>query len=53
MLRYLTRANTGPLSAEGLAEIYAQICDLLKADPGTCFPPLPKPVAAPAPQASA
>jgi chorismate mutase / prephenate dehydratase len=30
MLRYLTRANTGPLSAEGLAEIYAQILDLTK-----------------------
>jgi chorismate mutase len=30
MLRYLTRANTGPLSAEGLAEIYTQILDLTK-----------------------
>lgn len=30
MLRYLTRANRGPLSAEGLVEIYAQILDLTK-----------------------
>ena len=30
MLRYLTRANRGPLSTEGLAEIYAQILDLTK-----------------------
>ncbi len=30
MLQYLARANRGPLSAEGLAEIYAQILDLTK-----------------------
>ncbi len=30
MLRYLSRANRGPLSAEGLAELYAQILDLTK-----------------------
>ncbi len=30
MLSYLTRENTGPLSTEGLAEIYAQILDLTK-----------------------
>jgi chorismate mutase len=30
MLRYLTRANHGPLSAKGLAEIYAQVLDLTK-----------------------
>jgi chorismate mutase len=30
MLRYLTRANRGPLSAEGLAELYAQVLDLTK-----------------------
>jgi chorismate mutase len=30
MLQYLTRANRGPLSAEGLEEIYAQILDLTK-----------------------
>ena len=30
MLTYLTRANHGPLSTEGLAEIYAQVLDLTK-----------------------
>ena len=30
MLSYLTRANRGPLSAEGLAELYAQLLDLTK-----------------------
>ena len=30
MLVYLTRANRGPLSAEGLAELYAGILDLTK-----------------------
>ena len=30
MLSYLTRANRGPLSSEGLAEIYTQILDLTK-----------------------
>lgn len=30
MLRYLMRANRGPLSAEGLAEIYAHVLELTK-----------------------
>jgi len=30
MLRDLTRANRGPLSAAGLAELYAQVLDLTK-----------------------
>ena len=30
MLRYLTRANRGPLSSEGLRELYAEILDLTK-----------------------
>jgi chorismate mutase len=30
MLQYLTRANRGPLSAEGLSEIYHQLLDLTK-----------------------
>lgn len=30
MLRYLTRANRGPLSADGLSEIYGEILDLTK-----------------------
>jgi chorismate mutase len=30
MLRYLTRANRGPLSAEGLEELYAHILELTK-----------------------
>jgi chorismate mutase len=30
MLRDLTRANRGPLSSEGLREIYAEILDLTK-----------------------
>jgi chorismate mutase len=30
MLQYLTRANRGPLSAEGLRELYALILDLSK-----------------------
>ncbi|HKP17113.1 MAG TPA: chorismate mutase [Gaiellaceae bacterium] len=30
MLSYLSRANRGPLSTDGLAEIYAQILDLTK-----------------------
>jgi prephenate dehydrogenase len=30
MLQYLARANRGPLSADGLAEIYAQVLDLTK-----------------------
>jgi chorismate mutase len=30
MLSYLTRANRGPLSAEGLREIFGEILDLTK-----------------------
>ena len=30
MLQYLTRANRGPLSADGLREIYAELLDLTK-----------------------
>ena len=30
MLSYLTRANRGPLSAEGLHELFAEILDLTK-----------------------
>jgi chorismate mutase len=30
MLSYLTRANGGPLSAQGLADIYGQLLDLTK-----------------------
>ncbi len=30
MLQYLTRANRGPLSAEGLHEIYTELLDLSK-----------------------
>ena len=30
MLSYLTRANRGPLSAEGLRELFAEILDLTK-----------------------
>jgi len=30
MLQYLTRANRGPLSAEGLREIYVELLDLTK-----------------------
>jgi chorismate mutase len=30
MLQYLSRANRGPLSAEGLRELYAEILDLTK-----------------------
>lgn len=30
MLQYLTRANRGPLSAEGLKEIFEEILDLTK-----------------------
>ena len=30
MLRYLQRANRGPLSGEGLAELYHQLLDLTK-----------------------
>jgi chorismate mutase len=30
MLRYLTRANRGPLSEEGLREVYTELLDLTK-----------------------
>jgi chorismate mutase len=30
LLRYLARANRGPLSSEGLQEIYAELLDLTK-----------------------
>ena len=30
MLQHLTEANTGPLSAEGLREIYTELLDLTK-----------------------
>jgi chorismate mutase len=30
MLQYLTRANRGPLSADGLREIFAELLDLTK-----------------------
>jgi len=30
MVQYLTRANRGPLSTEGLREIYAELLDLTK-----------------------
>jgi chorismate mutase len=32
MLQYLQRANTGPLSAEGLAELYHYVLDLTKSE---------------------
>ena len=34
MLSYLTRANRGPLSAEGLREIFAEVLDLTKREVG-------------------
>jgi chorismate mutase len=34
MLQYLTRANRGPLSAEGLREIYIELLDLTKREVG-------------------
>src|ERR1041384_7592860 len=34
MLNYLTRANRGPLSAEGLREIFAEVVDLPKREGG-------------------
>jgi chorismate mutase len=30
MLKYLSRANRGPLSQEGLAELFAEVLDLTK-----------------------
>ena len=32
MLQYLQRANTGPLSAEGLSELYHAVLDLTKSE---------------------
>ena len=34
MLSYLTRANRGPLSAEGLQEIFGEVLDLTKREVG-------------------
>lgn len=34
MLQYLTRANRGPLSPEGLREIYTELLDLTKREIG-------------------
>jgi chorismate mutase len=34
MLQYLTRANRGPLSPEGLREIYSELLDLTKREVG-------------------
>lgn len=34
MLSYLTRANRGPLSADGLQEIFSEILDLTKREVG-------------------
>ena len=34
MLNYLTRANRGPLSPEGLQEIFGEILDLTKREVG-------------------
>ena len=34
MLNYLTRANRGPLSAEGLQEVFSEILDLTKREVG-------------------
>jgi chorismate mutase len=34
MLQYLTRANRGPLSPEGLREIYLELLDLTKREVG-------------------
>ncbi|HEX4931036.1 MAG TPA: chorismate mutase [Gaiellaceae bacterium] len=34
MLQYLTRANRGPLSPEGLQEIYTELLDLTKREVG-------------------
>lgn len=35
MLAYVTRANSGPLSAEGLREIYGALLDLTKREVAT------------------
>jgi len=34
MLQYLTRANRGPLSPDGLREIYTELLDLTKQELG-------------------
>jgi hypothetical protein len=34
MLSYLPRANRGPLSAEGLQEIFSEVLDLTKREVG-------------------
>ena len=34
MLQYLTRANRGPLSTDGLREIYTELLDLTKREVG-------------------
>ncbi len=34
MFSYLTRANRGPLSAEGLRELYSEVLDLTKREVG-------------------
>jgi chorismate mutase len=34
MLSYLTRANRGPLSADGLQEIFSEVLDLTKREVG-------------------
>ena len=34
MLSYLTRANRGPLTAEGLQEIFSEVLDLTKREVG-------------------
>jgi chorismate mutase len=39
MLAYLSRANRGPLSAEGLAEIYALVLDVCKRETGDATEP--------------
>jgi chorismate mutase len=38
MLQYLTRANRGPLSADGLREIYTELLDLTKREIGRTDP---------------
>jgi chorismate mutase / prephenate dehydratase len=38
MLNYLTRANRGPLSTEGLQEIFSEVLDLTKREVGRSEP---------------
>lgn len=40
MLQFLTRANRGPLSPEGLREIYTELLDLTKREVGRAEEPL-------------